>query len=154
VRHQQVVAAAASNALTAQLLLAQVAQAAGCADVAAFRAFVQTRLKDALEVDAVRLLKVAPTTTATSLSVDDFTALCPQVVNLRHLPDAASRSLYGAKGKSLHSEAVLVLPDATGRPLAVLALASRHVAQFHAGQQTELAELFARALGALYARLT
>lgn len=153
VRHKQVVAAARSNALTAQTLMGQMAVAVAQPTLAAFRTYVQTTLKTALELDAVRLMLAGDTTSATTLAVAEIEELCPQSVNLRTLHTADERALYGVKGKLVRSDCLLKLAAADGRVVGVLGLGSEDAARFHIGQESQMAEAFGAVLGASLGRL-
>jgi|GEM_PF-2231766 len=138
---------ARNNENTAQSIFMCVEALSGMTTLAQFRTFVQTTLKNELELDATRLLLAAEESTATTLSasdIDDLTDNAP--VTPRTLHDVADRALYGATGKLMKSDLLLTLADNSGQIKALIALGSKDDTRFHAGQSLELATFLTNVL--------
>lgn len=150
VRHKQMVATAQANASAAGSLFAATLNVIGCATLADLRTYLQTDIRDDLNLEAARLWLVGTADTATTLTAETIEDYFPHdpTICLRTLADASERELYGPKGKMLKSDCLLHLTGSHGHTLGLLALASPDETRFHAGQATDLARFF----GQVFAR--
>lgn len=152
-QQQRLYNTARNNENTAQSIFACVAVLASISTLAQFRTFIQTTLKNELDLCATRFLLISDKTTATTLAHDDINALTQTAVTPRTLQDVTDRALYGTTGKLMKSDLLLTLTNAENQPTALIALASKEETRFHAGQSLELATFLTEVLSATLTRL-
>lgn len=156
VRHKQMVATAHANASAAGSLFTATLNVIGCATLAELRTYLQTDVRDDLNLEAARLWLVGTADTATTLTAQTIENYFPHdpTIHLRTLTDAEDRGLYGPKGKMLKSDCLLHLTGSGGKTIGLLALASADETRFHAGQATDLARFFGQVFARCLQRTT
>jgi uncharacterized protein YigA (DUF484 family) len=138
-----------ANSASAADVFAVVPALIRCRTLPQLRKFLQTTLPQQLELDATRLL-LAGDASATTLPAEEIEAYFDdQPVTLRTLYDVEDRALYGTKGKTLQSDALVHLQAADGTTLGMLALASKDEQRFYPSQGQELAVFFAHVISAV-----
>jgi len=153
-RLTQFMAIAKANAEASQQAHeAVLALLAGAANAASFRKALQGPFKAALQIDAARLLLVAETTSATTLTAKDLALLCPPNPNnglWLGAIGAAQAPLFGPQATTLRSAALLPLGPEHA-PIGLLALGSENPQHYHAGQATMLLEFLQKAASLIIA---
>ena len=145
VRHKQLISTARGNAEVAESIFTAVLGLIGCRTLTDLRKYLQNTLADHLQLDAIRLFKLGEDETATTLTLEQIIALCPQALVLGPLNAAQHRILFGPKTTNLKSVCLMALADDAGTLYGLLALGSSDETRFHAGQATTLADFLRRA---------
>lgn len=156
VRHQQLISTARGNAEVAESIFTAVLGLIPCRTLASLRKYLQGSLAEQLDVEAIRLFKVGSEETATTLTADQITALCPQDITTGPMDAARHRVLFGPKTTNIKSVCLMALTtdDATlhGPKLhGLLVFGSTDATRFHAGQAVTLANFLRRATASVLA---
>ena len=149
IRHQQLISTARGNAEIAENIFNVIINLINCRNLTSLRKYLQTGMSDHLQLEAVRLFKVGPEETATTLTSEQIQQLCPQPLTLTPLHAAIHRPLFGPKTNGLKSVCLMALTNESGDLQGLLALGSHNEARFHAGQATTLAEFLRKAIGSV-----
>lgn len=149
IRHQQLISTARGNAEIAENIFSVIITLINCRTLTALRKYLQTGMTDHLQLEAVRLFKVGPEETATTLTADQITTLCPQPLVVGPLHASTHRPLFGPKTNGLKSVCLMALTNEEGVIQGLLALGSANETRFHAGQATTLADFLRRAVGSV-----
>lgn len=145
IRHQQLISTARGNAEIADNIFSVVINLINCRSLASLRKYLQTGMAEHLQLEAVRLFKVGPEETATTLTPEQIDTLCPQRLTLAPLHAGSHRQLFGNKTNELKSVCLMALTDEADQLHGLLALGSNDATRFHAGQATTLADFLRRA---------
>lgn len=145
VRHKQLISTARGNAEVAESIFIAVLGLIGCRTLTDLRKYLQNTLTEHLQLDAIRLFKLGTEETATTLTLSQIVALCPQPMVLGPLHAASHRILFGPKTNNLKSVCLMALADDEGTLYGLLAMGSADETRFHAGQATTLADFLRRA---------
>lgn len=145
-QHAHLLATAHYNSLSAGMLFTAIIHVLECADLAQLRTYIQTKLRKELQLDAARLFLLGETDSITHISTNSLATQLTddEDIALRTLTDMEEKSMYGVKGKTLKSDALLKLTTTKGATLGLLALASNDEQRFHAAQGADLINLFRR----------
>ena len=145
VRHTQLISTARGNADIAESIFTAVLGLIPCRTLPSLRKYLQGTLAEHLEVDAIRLFKAGEDETATTLTPDQITDLCPQPISTGPLEAARHRILFGPKTSNIKSVCVMALTTDDGTLHGLLAMGSAQATRFHAGQASTLADFLRRA---------
>lgn len=145
-QHEHLLATAHYNSLSAGMLFSAILSVLECSDLAQLRTYIQAKLRKELQLDAARLMLLGETDSTTHISADSLSKQLAddEDIALRTLTDIEEKAMYGVKGKTLKSDALLKLTSTNGQTLGLLALASNDVQRFHAAQGADLINFFRR----------
>ncbi|MCA3243777.1 MAG: DUF484 family protein [Alphaproteobacteria bacterium] len=138
-RYNQLICIARDNTTATAQAHAAVLSILGARTAAELSKALQGPFKQALGLHGARLLRVGPTSSATTLTAAELAQLCPQPLVLGPYHAAQHGPLFGPQGNTLKSSALLRL-EAHGQLLGLFALGSEDAQHFHAGQGTDLLE--------------
>ncbi|TKW60746.1 MAG: DUF484 family protein [Blastochloris viridis] len=151
VRHQQLISTARGNAEIAESIFTAVLGLIPCRTLADLRKYLQNSLSEQLDVEAIRLFKVGPEETATTLTADQINGLCPQDITTGPMDAAKHRILFGPKTSNIKSVCLMALSTDDDTLHGLLALGSTDATRFHAGQAVTLANFLRRATAGVLA---
>ncbi len=144
-RQQRMVRTVEANSQIAADIFSAVLNTLKCYTLADLRTFIQTTLQENLALDAARLFLANDKKAPSNMPINDILSYFDDQNKtvLRTLYDASDRVFYGTKGKMIQSDALMKLTNSHGVVIGMLAIASKDIARFHAGQGNELITFFA-----------
>jgi uncharacterized protein len=151
-RHHQLVAIAKANAAATAEAHAAVLSILVAPTPAALSKALQGPFRAALGLQGARLLRMAETESATTLTSVQLGKLCPEALILGPYHAAVHGPLFGPQGNTLKSCALLRLEALNDEGVGLLALGSEDAQHFYAGQGTDLLEFLRQVVSLQVAR--